>query len=139
MEHTNIFKFDQIKSSNPSDNIIENTFVAEITRDEYTLTFDKVAGTLNVFLVDNRMPNTLLIYTQYFTLPYPDIIQYGENLKSFSERKDATTHDIYLATLYFETYKSIKNENSIPEELIDFTYKLLIAIHNKENIKLQTR
>lgn len=139
MEHGNTFKFDQIKSSNPSDSIIKSTFQAEITRDEYTLIFDKVAGTLSVFIIDDRMPNTILLYTQHFTLPYPDVIQYGEDLRNFNERKDATTHDIYLATLYLGAYKSIKNENSIPEELIDFTYQLLIAIHNKENIKLSTR
>jgi len=139
MEHGNTFKFDQIKSSNPSDSIIKSTFQAEITRDEYTLIFDKVAGTLSVFIIDDKMPNTLLLYTQHFTLPYPDVLQYGKDLRDFNERKDATTYDIYLATLYLGAYKSIKNENSIPEELIDFTYQLLIAIHNKENIKLSTR
>jgi len=137
MEHTNTFKFDQIKSSNPNNSIIESMFQAEITRDGYSLTFDKVAGTISVFIIDDRMPNTILLYTQHFTLPYPDTIQYGEDSRKFNERKDATTHDIYLSTLYLGAYKSIKNENSIPEELIDFTYRLLIAIHNKENIKLQ--
>lgn len=136
MEHGNIFKFDQIKSSNPSNSIIESMFQAEITRDGYSLTFDKVAGTLSVFLIDDRMPNTILLYTQHFTLPYPDTIQYGEDSRKFNERKDATTHDIYLSTLYLGAYKSIKNENNVPEELIDFTYRLLIAIHNKQNIRL---
>ena len=139
MKHTNVFKFDKIKSSGDTNRLIENTFQAEITRNDYTLTFDKVAGTLSVFLIDDRMPNTLLLYTQHFTLPYPDTIQYGEDLKSFDKRKDATTHDIYLATLYLGAYKSIRNENPIPEELIDFTYKLLIAIHNQEKITLETR
>lgn len=139
MKNGNMFKFDQIKSNHPSNSIIESTFQAEITRDDYTLIFDKVAGTLSVFIIDDKMPNTLLLYTQHFTLPYPDVIQYGKDLRDFTERKDATTHDIYLATLYLGAYKSIKNENSIPGELIDFTYQLLIAIHNKENINLLTR
>lgn len=139
MKDENTFKFDTIKSIGKTDDLIKSSFEAEITKNDYTLSFDKIAGTLSVFLIDNKMPTTLLVYTQHFTLPFGDTIQYGEDLDTLEEKKEATEYNIYLATLYLGAYKSIKNKNSIPEELINFTYQLLFAIYNKENIKLSTR
>ena len=69
------------------DDFIKSSFEAKITKDDYTLSFDKIAGTLCVFLIDNKMPTTLLVYTQHFPLPFPDTIQYGEDLDTLEEKK----------------------------------------------------
>ena len=43
---------------------------------------------------------------------------------------------IFLVTMYLQAYKSQKNINSIPKEMIDKIYELLTYIHHDEQFKI---
>lgn len=141
-----VFKFDSIyKYQNDDD------FNGTLTRDGYTLslikTINSTAG-IHIAITDDTTHIGLFAYTKWYfgmtpvcTLKLHQCLSHKTNEEDSRDTGSLVVDDneILVLSLRLEAYKSKKNENPIPKELIDTAYELLITLNNNKRFTIEGR